>query len=1043
MAIPYSFHSKLILRTPRLPLAAQIHEEHIQALLHDKSFLEAIYLASPVLYDECIKWKEGVLTDKKGIQKLIRSLSKYYTRMTSRCTPFGLFSGCAVANWHPEQTRVLVDDAIIQRHTRFDMHYLCALAQKLAVHTGIKEKLLYYPNNSIYTIGDEIRYVEYQYNNGKRSHQISSVNFSEYVEAILKGAESGSTYQQMIDKLCSDDVTEEEAIDFVNELINSQLLVNELEPAITGNEFIYQVLETLKHVNTDNNEGIALIIDVLQEADRLLKQLDETADNDAVKYREIMTLLSKLDVPYEESKLFQTDVTKVLEENNIQASIQPELMSSLDMMNKISSERENENLQSFARRFYERYEDKEMPLLEVLDTETGIGYLEHSSGDITPLVEDIVPPNKESEYKYGWGKLEKLLSQKLLVATKENQSEIILTDEDLKDFTGGWDNLPPSMSVMFRLVNKETNTIYIESAGGSSAANLLGRFAHADEAINNIVCDVTREEQQQNPDVAFAEIIHLPESRIGNILLHPAFRAYEIPYLAKSSLHNNQQVQVKDLYVSVKAGKIFLYSKILGKQIIPRLSTAHNYSYNALPVYQFLCDLQLQGKKGGVGFSWGSLQAQHNYLPRVLYKNTILHLASWTLTKKDIEPLADKTGDKLKEATQSFRSLWKLPRYVVLADSDNELLVDFDNELLVQTWLESIKNRPAVILKEFLWDTNSGVTNKNNQSYTNQLVAILVKNAATYTAPVAVAGSAIQSVQRKFSPGSEWLYYKLYCGIKTADKILLEAVKPLTEQLLEQKLIDKWFFIRYNDPAFHIRLRLHIPDSSKMGEVINTTHQCLASFEKDGYVWKLQLDTYSRELERYGINAIELAEDFFYYDSVALLKMLDLTWGDEREKIRWLWALRSVDELLNCFTFGLEEKLTLLTTMKESFAREFNMDKSMRLQLNNKNRDHKQKIDLIMDSAKDAENELLPLIELLKEKSLYIAPIADKLKSLQQSGELPMAIADLLSSYIHMLLNRITTSNPRLHEMVIYDFLFRHYQSQKARQKQVQKTGPS
>jgi lantibiotic biosynthesis protein len=377
---------------------------------------------------------------------------------------------------------------------------------------------------------------------------------------------------------------------------------------------------------------------------------------------------------------------------------------------------------------------------------------------------------------------------------------------------------------------------------------------------------------------------------------------------------------------------------------------------------------------------------------------------------------------------------------VVLADSDNELLVDFDNELLVQTWLESIKNRPAVILKEFLWDSNSGITNKNEQSYTNQLVAILVRNTAAYTAPPAPAASSTPAVQRKFSPGSEWLYYKLYCGIKTADKILLDAVKPLTEQLLQEKLIDKWFFIRYNDPAFHIRLRLHISDSSKMGDVINATHQCLAPFEKDGYVWKLQLDTYSRELERYGMNAIDLAEDFFYYDSVALLKMLDLTWGDEREKIRWLWALRSVDELLNCFQFTLDEKLSLLTVMKDSFAKEFNMDKSLRLQLNNKSRDNKLKIEQIMDNTRDAENELYPLIEVLIDKSKYLRPIAEKLQKLQHSGALHVAIPDLLNSYIHMVLNRITTSNPRLHEMVIYDFLFRHYQSQKARQKMVLKT---
>lgn len=36
-------------------------------------------------------------------------------------------------------------------------------------------------------------------------------------------------------------------------------------------------------------------------------------------------------------------------------------------------------------------------------------------------------------------------------------------------------------------------------------------------------------------------------------------------------------------------------------------------------------------------------------------------------------------------------------------------------------------------------------------------------------------------VKRKFPPGSEWLYLKIYTGVKTADIILEEAIQPLTE----------------------------------------------------------------------------------------------------------------------------------------------------------------------------------------------------------------------------------------------------------------------
>ena len=68
------------------------------------------------------------------------------------------------------------------------------------------------------------------------------------------------------------------------------------------------------------------------------------------------------------------------------------------------------------------------------------------------------------------------------------------------------------------------NLIHIENAGGSSAVNLLGRFASSNIKVGKIIRDVVEKEQQNNPDVILAEIVHLPESRTGNILMRPVFR---------------------------------------------------------------------------------------------------------------------------------------------------------------------------------------------------------------------------------------------------------------------------------------------------------------------------------------------------------------------------------------------------------------------------------------------------------------------------------------------------------------------------------------
>lgn len=1002
----------------------------------NNAFLEAVYLASPVLYNECIKWKEGRISGKKEIEKLTRSLNKYLIRMSSRCTPFGLFSGCAVIHWTNEPTAVAVSSGRISRHTRLDMHYLCALSQQLALLPGIRNNLLYFSNSSAYTIGDELRYVEYIYVNGKRIHQISAVSTSEYLDKVVNAAYNGATVQQLCNWLVEDNITAEEALGFIDELINAQVLVSEMEPAITGKEFLEQLIEVLERINKEQEAATADVLQVLRQVACLLQQLDASEDNDIAPYRKVMELLAMLGVDYDESRLFQTDVIKQVSGNGISVKVQQQLGEALTVLNKLSCFKENPHLQSFIRRFCERYEDREMPLLEVLDSDAGIGYTENSGTSVAPLVDDIVIAGEEKEAQLSWGPLERMLSEKLLQMYTYGRQTIEIMDEDLEGFSASWNNLPPSFAVMFRIISESAHTIYLESVGSSSAANMLGRFAHADPAVNRLVCDITRREQEMDPDFVYAEIIHLPESRTGNILLHPVFRQYEIPYLAKSSLDKEQQIDVQDLYISVKNNRLILRSRRLGKQVIPRLSTAHNYSGNALPVYRFLCDLQLQDKRGGMSFHWGALNAQCRFFPRVTYKNTVLYLAKWRFLQKDIQPLLNLQGKDLQEALHRFRLQWKLPVQVVLADGDNELLIDLTHAATASVWLDTVKNRPRFELREFLNDQQQ-ITDEGGRSYVNQLVAVLGKGIASYEqlkikhSPPPYDGPA----QRHFSPGSDWMYYKLYCGIQSADKILLDAIKPLGEELVESRMVDKWFFIRYSDPDFHLRLRLHLSDINDLGPLSRKVHACLQPYKAAGYIWKIQLDTYTRETGRYGDNTIGLAETLFYHDSVAFTNLLDNTRGDQREEMRWLWGLRAVDELLNCFCFPLRDKYALLDGLREDFGLEFNMDKPLKLQLDSKYRKNKQMIEQVMNASDDQECALRGLVSILGEKSRNIAGVVDEILALDKAGKLQVPVPDLLRSYIHMMINRITITYPRKQEMVMYDFLSRYYKSAMVREK--------
>ncbi|KIO77430.1 hypothetical protein TH53_09115 [Pedobacter lusitanus] len=1029
---PYLFHPGLILRTPHYAFKSDYKAEDISLFLNNDAFLEAVYLASPVLFRECQKLKNGEISGKKDIVRITNSLLRYLSRMSSRSTPFGLFSGCSLINWARQKTSVTIAQHTFSRHTRLDMHYLCALAQKIAGHPAIRPELKYFPNTSIYTIADEIRYVEYHYLNNKRSHQISAVFNSAYLTKIISFSQTGRMLHDIADLITDENISAEEALRFTGELIDSQILVSELEPAITGHEFIYQILDTLQRIRTNTgDEYLIKVIEILTAIEQRLKDLDQHLYNPHSCYQEIIGLIKLLDVEFEEALLFQTDMSRKLPAGKMDLAIQESLAESFWLLNCLYPENKQDNLSSFAQRYYTRYEDKAMPLLEVMDAETGLGYLENRSHNVSPLIDDLILPDQghKGTNQISFNRTSRLLFDKVSEALVKQVNEVLFTEEDFKDFSPQWDDTPPSVSALFRLVDEAENTILLENISGSSAANLLGRFTHIDKDIHELVKEIALAEQQTNPDVIFAEIIHLPESRLGNILLHTVFRDHEIPYLGKSSLGADERINSSDLMIAVKNGKIILYSKKLDKEIIPRLSTAHNFSSKALPVYQFLCDLQTRDLRSGFRFNWGSLASQHTFLPRAKYKNIILTPAQWQFRKEELKALLTATDENLPDVIAAFRKQWALPRYLVLADGDNELLIDLDNRFMIPSWLKTIRNRPLVLLKEFLYDPASSIASPEGKPFINQLIASLIKSAPVYALPLhqQLKANVTGKIIRTFTPGSGWVYYKWYCGAVYGDKILEEYLTPLVDELKETGVINQWFFIRYTDPQFHLRVRFQLTNVNLIGTCLNKVSSYMADLELNGVIWKSQIDSYRREMERYGENGIEYAESIFHADSTAQLNFLSLTGADDREDKRWIWGMKAADRLLDDFALSLQQKSSLMGIIRESFAIEFGVDKFVKTQINKKYADHRNIITRILDKSQDPIPEYDQLVALLEFRSQEISALVPGI--LNAAGLDNIQLENLLSSYLHMMLNRLFIADARTNEMMIYHLLDRYYQS--------------
>lgn len=1032
------FYNQLVFRSPL---------NAINSIENDTVFSEAIYISTPTFYEENQRLVNAKVQSDKENKKLQISLYKYQTRAKTRCTPFGLFAGLGVGKWENENNIVLNSNLqeTLQRKTRLDMNVLYSLAQELCKLPFIKSYLKFYPNTSIYQIGNNYRYIEYYYQNNKRFHKINKVDFSDYLQYILTETKAGLTQKEIATRLVDEDINEEEANTFVDELISSQLLVNQLEPSVTGEDYFTLLLFQLHNINSSHpSTELQNLISLLLNIDNQIKNIDSNISNEIETYKNIYNELKQILPDLSETNLFQTDLYKKAIHNTLNFEIQKQLIQAIDFLNKINPPNVNQRLDDFKKRFYERYEDNEISLSLALDTETGIGYPAKDERGINDLVDDLFLFNVNNETTIKWNVLQAHLLKLITDSNQQHKKIIKINEDNFKEIDFSKSSLPLSFSIMFNVINAQTNTISLKNIGGSSAVNLLGRFAGGMKEVENIVLEITDFEQQQYSDKIFAEIVHLPESRTGNILARPKIRAYEIPYLAKSNVEDKYQIKINDLVLKTANNKLILFDKRLNKEIIPRLGNAHNFSYNSLPVYHFLCDLQSQYfDKNYLLFNWGVLENQFPFLPRVEYQNVILSPAKWRLTKIDLEPLQNKKKSD-KEKYQYFAELKhkiELPDKFLIAEGDNELLIDISVPIAIDTFIDTIKNKNEVILEEYLFDDkNALVKDTDGNSYTNECIAIVLNEKEIEQKQSTTTNFIKPKLSKSIFPiGSEWLYYKIYCGVKTADNILTDKINQITNTLLKEKIIDKWFFIRYADPDTHLRVRFHISDLERYNEVLQLVHIELEPLLNEHIISKLQTDTYKRELERYGDNTIELAEDLFFHDSVFVTQMLNLLDTESGGTIRWQMAARSVDEFLNDFKFSLEEKYKWLEQFSLSFFNEHGGGKDLKITLDNKFRTLRSQIKNVLDETLDATQEHYPILELLKERSKKMKPIIQTILEMNNDGTLQANLYDLIGSYIHMNLDRLFMGRNRTNEFVVYDLLAKHYKSILAQQKQLSK----
>lgn len=843
---------------------------------------EALWIASPSLAG--VLSGEYTQSDRK-VQQVQRSLLRYLLRMSTRTTPFGLFSGVGVASV-ASKTHLRIPDITAFRHrTRIDTGWLLAYVSMLERHPRIRPYLIFTYQPILVRVGQ--RYY-FEFTDGAGRQVMTSSLASSGLEALCAHTKRGIRYRTLLRRMLAaiPEANEQEMVDFIAKFIKYGVIRSSLQPSLLATEPALQVLEHLRKIPTAFARQQA---DMLQRCLKEIKRYDTTPIGQGEDILSDCATQLERDIPEIPGKVtFNVDTTIRFEEKaTIQQSLADDAVRLAELLIKLNSSRSRRgSLRSYRQAFVEKYgEHQVVPLLELLNEEKGLGLPKHYRKEGGRRRHDSL---ETTQY-------DRILNRIALTALRTHGAAVELTPEDIEQLTSSYakpDNLPTSLELSVQVAADSEADLqqgkyrYFCSplVGSHEIGRTIGRFADALGEEATLKNYLTREEALQ-PEVLHAELIYIPKKgHVANVAIRPASRSYQVAYLATPS-PDATMLSLDDIYIGVRRDRFFVWSMRHQKEVRVRQGNMLNY-LNAPHPCRFLLEIGMNGVSPLGQFSWGAA-ASLPMLPRLSYGRFVLALARWKFDPRAVfspellrrRQLTESDQRAIHEQLQKWRKIWRVPRYVYLTKSDNRLLLDLQraDHRLELFYAATARNKAKVLtLHEALPDPTQAWIPGSDGGYLGEFVFELMRDFPDIRPSMPRSMPQIVTAQRLYLPGDEWLTCKLYIPLAEHDDWLTGPIAQLIASLKQQQVIDGWFFIRYRDEGgAHLRLRLHASDPARIRLLMPAINHWVKPLHVAGSLRHLSFATYEREIERYGGDGgIEKAEALFREDSELALRLL-------------------------------------------------------------------------------------------------------------------------------------------------------------------------
>ena len=1007
----------ILVRVPVLPVEAYLGLAPDEALApRDPLVRTALVAGSRELLAELDR--AGGHAAAKETQRLRAKLLRYLIRMSTRPTPYGLFAGVSLARVG-DATDLRIAAAAPRTRTRPDMEWLLELVARLEARPEVRRELRVFANPAVLQHGGRAFLAERaQLRSGEGAPV--GIRATGAVRRALALARAPISWERLAEELlATPGATIEKVQRLLDDLWEQTFLLTELRPPLTDPSPARHVARCLAGVGPAAPERAALesLLDAMTAWDEL-----PMAERPAAYAQ--LSELAAAPVPQFGGTPAQVDTEIALQGGVLHEAIAREAANAAELLLRLTPGGGVGQLDGYRNAFVGRYgTEREVALVELLDRDHGLG-----------------PPTG-----HGWGgapvdqaKLavrNQTLRALALDALRDRRCCVELDSATLSRLAltaPTAQNAPLSVDLAVFVLAESVAAIDSgrfelligPNLGAQEAGRNLGRFADLLGAPGRDALEaVAAAGARHHPAGAEAELVYLPRrGRSANVVIRPSIHRHEIAIGTMPGVPAGDAIPLSEVLIGVRDGRFYARWPAVDGDL--RVHAGHMLNSHQAPApIRFLEDLSRDGRMQLNSFGWGPA-AELPFTPRIQSGRVILAAAQWLIDHVTRDASLAPSDPDFASALARWREAWMVPRRVYLTVADNRLLLDLEVPEQVEQLreeLRSLREGAVLVLQEPLPGPEHAWLDGPEGRHLTELVVPLALRPAAAVAGQAAARAPVVAASRRHAlpathdrlrlPGSDWLFVKLYCPRNVEEDVLAGPIRSFCQFAVGSGLAERWFFIRYSDPEPHLRLRFGGAPDRLIDELFPRICTWTGELVAEGACQRVAIDTYEREIERYGgLAAIGLAEELFAIDSPAVVELLRLAQHELRTIDRTTLGVLSIDALLDGLGFSASQRLDWYRA--EVSAKHHSGD-AYRARQGDLRR-------LLGDPTACADEPGgAALGRVLAARRAALAPIRERLRELDRQGQLESSLERLCQSYVHLHCNRLLGGGPPTEQQVL------------------------